>query len=172
VTSAQYRACVEAGACTEPDTGGSCTWGQPGLDAHPFDCVDWEQATTFAAWAGGHLPTSDEWDHAAKAGVQTVYAGSDDIGEVAWYVGNSEGHPHAVCGKRRSGYGLCDMTGNVWEWTSTTEGPGRVRRGGSCDRVAAHCVVIYRYGDTPASRFDYLGFRLARDGGGTARPKT
>ena len=163
VTVGQYRDCVEAGACTEPDKGGSCTWGRSGWDAHPVNCVDWEQATAFASWAGGRLPTDAEWGYAVKGGERHTYAGSNDVGEVGWYVGNSEGRTHAVCGKNRNGYGLCDMTGNVWEWTSTTEGPGYIRRGGSFDRVPEHCVAIYRYGDTRSSRFHYLGFRLARD---------
>ena len=53
VTVAQYRACVAAGGCTEPSTAGGCNWGQAGRDDHPVTCVDWNQASAFALWAGG-----------------------------------------------------------------------------------------------------------------------
>ena len=62
VTVAQYRACVEAGRCSQPNAGHeACTWNHnPGeQESHPVNCVHWGQARTFAKWVGADvdLPT-------------------------------------------------------------------------------------------------------------------
>jgi sulfatase modifying factor 1 len=79
VTVAQYRACVEAGACSaqglelpssgradEPDLAWTCNWGKPDRDRHPINCVDWEAANVFCKWASKRLPTAQEWERAAR----------------------------------------------------------------------------------------------------------
>ena len=164
VTVRQYQACVEAGACTAPDT---CDWGEPnwgvaGREDHPVNCVDWNQASAFAKWAGGRLPTEDEWEYAAKGGQRYEYAGSKVFGDVAWTSENSGGSTHEVCLKRQNGYGLCDMSGNVWEWTSTVAGSNRVLRGGSWNAYARDARVAVRGSYGPGYRIDFLGFRPVR----------
>jgi len=47
-----YRRCAQAGACTPPNTGGACNWGQGGQEDHPINCVDWNQAQAYCRWAG------------------------------------------------------------------------------------------------------------------------
>ena len=116
VTVAQYRACVEAGVCTRPKTGGACTWGKNGRDQHPINCVSWGQARTFSRWVGGDLPTEAQWEYAARGGDRYEYAGSDNPNAVAWYSDNTN-RTREVKTKRPNGYGLYDMSGSVWEWT-------------------------------------------------------
>jgi formylglycine-generating enzyme required for sulfatase activity len=180
VTVAQYRRCVAAGACTAPGTEEGCNWGVAGRDEHPINCVDWGQAEAFARWAGGRLPTEAEWEYAARGGQRYLYAGSDDVGSVAWQAGNSGGSTHAVCGKQPNGYGLCDLSGNVWEWVADWYHPSyagapsdgsawtqggnqhRVVRGGSWRYSGRALRLAIRHGCSPGDRSAGLGFRLAR----------
>ena len=65
---------------------------------------------------GFRLPTVDEWQYAARGGQSYRYAGSDNLGSVGWYNGNSGKISHPVAQKKPNGYGLYDMSGNVSEW--------------------------------------------------------
>ena len=136
VTVGQYRKCVSAGVCTNPDTGDDCNWGKSGREDHPINCVDWGQARTFARWAGGDLPTEAEWEYAAKAGTQTLrfwgddpfdgcaYANTFDLSAepvypLAWEAAQcKDGYPDLspVGAFGPNAFGLHDMIGNVWEW--------------------------------------------------------
>lgn len=67
------------------------------------------------------LPTEAEWEYAACGGNKSknyAYPGSDNVGDVAWYSGNSNSTTHEVKGKLPNELGLYDMGGNVWEWCS------------------------------------------------------
>jgi len=194
VTVGQYRKCVEAGVCSEPS---SCSWGSPNWSSssgskenHPINCVDWGQARTFAKWVGADLPTEAEWEYAARGGQDFIYAGSNSPDDVAWYASNSGGGTQPVGTKRANGYGLHDMSGNVWEWTldeyksdyngapsdghqavgsiptcSTKCDNGaarRVFRGGCWFYDASHLRVALRYCISPVPRNGNLGLRLRR----------
>ena len=65
---------------------------------------------------GYRLPTVEEWKYAAKGGMDYLFAGSDDLTEVAWCQENSDYSTHSVGKKKPNGYGLYDMYGNVSEW--------------------------------------------------------
>ena len=126
------------------------------------------------------FPTEAEWEFAAKGGTQSqgyTYAGSNTIGDVAWYTDNSGSKTHEVKTKKANELGLYDMSGNVWEWcadwygsyssgaqtnpTGATSGSYRVSRGGSWNNTASLCRVANRDYYAPSYRGHCLGFRLA-----------
>ena len=157
-------------------------------DDLPVDNVTWDECQKFISKLNSltgkkfRLPTEAEWEFAARGGNKSQhykYAGSNTIGDVAWYDGNSEGKTHLVKTKKANELGLYDMSGNVWEWCSdrygdysssaqtNPQGPStgsvRVLRGGSwgVDDGARYCRVAYRDSDFPSNRFTTRGFRLA-----------
>ena len=62
ITVFQYDQCVQAGVCSLPLTDVECNYGQIGRSDHPINCVDWDQARTFAKWVGGDLPSEAQWE--------------------------------------------------------------------------------------------------------------
>ena len=112
---------------------------------------------------GFRLPTEAEWEYAAKGGQNYKYAGSDNIDEVAWYSDNSGETTHSVAQKKANGYGLYDMSGNVWEWCWDSRDSGfRYYRGGSWYNSVANCSVSIRYYCYAYNRYDDNGFRVVR----------
>jgi formylglycine-generating enzyme required for sulfatase activity len=110
------------------------------------------------------LPTEAEWKYAARGGQAggsgLNYAGSNVVDDVAWYSGNASA-THAVGGKAANELGLRDMSGNVYEWTSTIySGSYRVLRGGGWTYDASYCEVSYRHNFSPGNRYGNYGFRL------------
>jgi len=128
---------------------------------HPITGVSALDADAFCRWMGGRLPTESEWEYAAKGGESYEYAGSNNLDEVGWYSANSGGTAKRVKQLRANGYGLYDMSGNVWEWTSSKDGADRVFRGGSWINDASDCRVSSRIIISPVVRYLSLGFRLA-----------
>jgi formylglycine-generating enzyme required for sulfatase activity len=138
-------------------------------DTCPVEQVSWDDIQTFLqklnAKSGRQyrLPTEAEWEYACYGGNQTEYCGSSNVDAVAWYDGNSNSTTHPVGQKQANGYGLYDMSGNVWEWMENAhESGGRVLRGGSWLSEPQNARAAYRFRDEPALRNDLLGFRLAR----------
>lgn len=109
------------------------------------------------------LPTEAEWMLAAMVD-NTVYSGSDDINEVAWYSKNSNDQTHPVGLKKPNSLGIYDMSGNVWEWCQDWwyKDKNKVIRGGSWADNPAGVRCSYRSIFTPDDRSHDLGFRLAR----------
>ena len=128
------------------------------------------------------LPTEAEWEFAARGGKKNTgyrFAGSNNIGTVAWYSSNSDGTTHPVATKAPNELGLYDMSGNVFEycadWYSADyysnspemnpagpeEGTFRVIRGGSWMDPIDASRVTSRYSTTPTYRSKCYGLRLA-----------
>ncbi|HEU5008704.1 MAG TPA: formylglycine-generating enzyme family protein [Jatrophihabitantaceae bacterium] len=104
-----------------------------GREKHPVTHVTWEDASAYASWAGKELPTEAEWEFAARGGLDgALYTWGDEfmpkgrpmanhwIGEFPWQNLKPAGRERTVpVGSfTPNGYGLFDMAGNVWEWTS------------------------------------------------------
>ena len=151
---------------TSPSRGG-------GGDDAPVDSVTWDEANTFCEKLSSifgfdgatrerapfRLPTEWEWEWAASGGVRVEQVVTDETG---WHEANSGGRSHPVGEKKPNEWGLHDMLGNVWEWTSSEDGAYRVNRGGSWFFDPRFARVAVRGRGGPGFRFDYIGFRLAR----------
>ena len=175
VTVGQYRQCVEAGVCKPPadkSVNRYCNWGHSGREDHPVNCVNWYQARVFAEWAGGRLPTGEEWTHAATSGGRSWdYPWGDEEATCGRAIMDDEGdgcgqdRTWPVCSKPagNSTQGVCDLAGNVWEWTDDRAGSSRVYRGGGWGLPAPYLRASYRAAGDGPYKFDYrLGFRLVR----------
>ena len=104
-----------------------------GRERHPVTHVAHADATAYAEWAGKSLPTEAEWEYAARGGLDgAIFTWGDEFapkgrmmantwqGEFPWQNLLTDRHEGTspVGSFRPNGYGLLDMTGNVWEWTS------------------------------------------------------
>jgi formylglycine-generating enzyme required for sulfatase activity len=156
----------------------------------PVEQVSWNTVQGFLAATGMRLPTEAEWEYAYRAGTTTAFHGwpaqtagtnnDTQVGSIAWFASNSAGQTRPVGGKAPNGFGLHDMSGNVFEWVNdrysstyyasspSTNPPGpatgtnRVLRGGSWDNVTNNLRSSTRNNTTPGSAGDVLGFRVAR----------
>ncbi|MFM2397823.1 MAG: hypothetical protein RLZZ144_1073, partial [Pseudomonadota bacterium] len=111
------------------------------------------------------LPTEAEWEVACYGGNKTEYCGGNDANAVAWYSENSGYKTYPVGQKQANGYGLYDMSGNVWEWMSDCydgDCGRRVLRGGSWYFNTNSLRAAGRSSNTPGSRDYSGGFRVAR----------
>ncbi|MBI5245092.1 MAG: SUMF1/EgtB/PvdO family nonheme iron enzyme [Elusimicrobia bacterium] len=172
-TAGEYGACVLARGCSKPDAGDRCNGGRPGFEKHPINCVDWERALAYCSWAGKRLPSEAEWEYAARSRAQErLYPWGEEAADCARAVMNEHGlgcgrgGTWPVCSKPLgdTAQGLCDMAGNVWEWTADRrEGGRRSMRGGSFGSYAVSCRSGLRHGNFPDYASPDLGFRCARD---------
>jgi len=123
VTNAQYALCVAAGVCTEPYSNRSVNrdfyYGNEDYAAYPVIYVSWDNASTYCAWAGRHLPTEAQWEKAARGTDERKYPWGNTEGTCsqANYGGCMDDTRPAISGMDGSSpYHAVNMAGNVWEW--------------------------------------------------------
>lgn len=186
-TVGQYRACVKAGACSDRLVHGmewpgrfefepraECTYPSGGDDL-PMNCVAYEDARGFCAFAGGRLPTAREWRRAASNDGRTAWPwGQGPDPSCATAVLGLDGDwcgaaPTPVC-SRPSGHnqaGICDLVGSLYEWTARPESPSEewVMVGECFNNFAASgSLDEMQLGvDSPLYRTHPLGIRCVRD---------
>ena len=150
----------------------------------PVVSVSWHEAEAFAEWKGGRLPTELEWEKAARGEKGNIYPWGRKFDPARCVLGTCRTRPVSRAGiaKGASPYGVMDMAGNVFEWTSSwygeinfsdqktlkfpESGTDRVMRGGSWsdDEDEFGCMRgDYRAKYSPDSRSRDVGFRLAGD---------
>ena len=154
-------------------------------DNLPVENVSWNDCQKFISKLNSmtgqnfRLPTEAEWEFAARGGNNSnhyQYSGSNKLGDVAWYDGNSGSKTHAVATKLPNELGLYDMSGNVCEWCSDwydnyssssqtnpigpSSGSNRVARGGSWYLDAEDCRSSIRDSSSPVLSVYALGLRL------------
>jgi formylglycine-generating enzyme required for sulfatase activity len=187
VTVAEYVCAVEAGIVDEPQTVGNGIWQmQQKYPDHPVVCVTWHQAKAYAAWLAQitgerwRLPTEAEWEKAARGPDGRIYPWGDQWDKTRANTADDGPGMTTPVGNYPQGsspYGACDMSGNVFEWTSSIYvGEGyqteysendqeatslRVLRGGSGDVEPEDARAARRFAYSPDDSNDDCGFRLA-----------
>lgn len=110
------------------------------------------------------MPTGDEWQYAAKGGNKTqgyTYSGSNIISKVAWYRGNSNTILHEVKQLQPNELGFYDMSGNLFEVTSTFNGAYYYWYGGNYSSMESNCSVSSHEAIYSSNSTSYGGLRLA-----------
>jgi formylglycine-generating enzyme required for sulfatase activity len=193
VTFDEWDACVVSGGCDAYSPADE-RWGR---GRQPVINVSWDDAQNYVRWLNGRirqpqlaasravargpyrLPTSAEWEYAARAGMDATYSWGDEVGAghancracgSVW--DDKQAAPVAAFSPNR--FGLYDMAGNVKQWVEdctgaeTGEGsasqqcPARVLRGGSWRSSPAFIRATSRDWAAPTYRFYDIGFRVVR----------
>jgi formylglycine-generating enzyme required for sulfatase activity len=189
VTVAAFRACIDAGKCSptrEHGYGWSeddplrkhfvCNLHVTGRERHPINCVTWNQATAYCAYAGKRLPREREWELAAHAGTKSRFPWGRDTptctravfaryGKEQWGckdepVGTAEvdAHPDTA-----SPFGALDLAGNLWEWTADRDGSLAGLRGGGWDSSESNLTTTSRIDQAVFNGDVNVGFRCVKD---------
>jgi hypothetical protein len=180
VTVAAYTRCVEGGQCqakARPRI--TCNFGREERQNHPMNCLDWEQANAFCQARGARLPTEVEWEYFARGGAEQrkfPWGDAAPDGNTCW----KQAFSCPVGSYPPGAFGLMDVAGNVWEWTSsnhgdypwpTRESPHKVYRGGSWSRRFDKWLLpSLRNRDVPSALGSHLGLRCVSLMQGAACP--
>lgn len=156
-------------------------------DQHPVIGINYDDAVSFCNWLGQQyggvwsLPTEAQWEFAARGGNKStnyIYSGSNDLDQVGWNSNQIERGitTREVGQKKANELGICDMSGNVWEWCKdwygsysadvqtnpkgAALGSERVLRGGGWDSRPVYCSVVFRNAIPPSGSLVDGGFRV------------
>ncbi len=196
VTNAAYKKFIDETKHAAPSLWKGGTYPE-GQENFPVTDVTWEDATAYAKWAGKRLPTEEEWEFAARGTDGRLYPwgetykpGVANINDDTAAANEVKSQPVGSYSEGKSPFGLFDLTGNAFEWTSSAlkAYPGsklrpedeiyqnlKVIRGGSWRSEPKQASATYRRG-WPATRKDWpegispdkidytaIGFRCAQD---------
>ncbi len=175
VTNEQYRRCVLAQACNEPE---DLTYYQDDrLANHPVVYVSWYNAVDYCHWVNKRLPTEAEWEKAARGKEGYTYPWGNEpkvecLNAGAQFNGTT---PIGMFACNASPYGVMDMSGNVWEWVEDWYLPYpnshyitdlfglkyKVVRGGSWNHPIEDARSYHRDLAHPSRALAVVGFRCA-----------
>ena len=193
VTVAQYLQCVLGNVCDTPINNDS-NWHTPGRSEHPINSLSWPEANEIANFLDGRLPTEAEWEFAARKnrnearypwGVSEPSCDLANHNDGVQGDGCGTGTTAPVCSRGPLGnnaLGICDMSGNVWEWVADGYSPNynstptdgsaavgvaasKVIRGGGWRSGPETLTSTYRLEMSPSIRNDYIGVRIVRSVG-------
>lgn len=191
ITNAQYLDYCRATGAAAPDAMDDPTFGAPN---HPVVSITWTEASDFAAWAGGRLPTEAEWETTAKGGPKLRLHpwGDDPLAPELANIDGSVGKTTPVGAYPRGAtvQGALDIAGNVWEWCldafdehsyrALRDGAHdpravepragdaakheRALRGGAFDSLPVMCRTTFRHRAPGDAKRMNIGFRVVFDG--------
>jgi formylglycine-generating enzyme required for sulfatase activity len=177
VTNADYRHCVDAEACGEPQD--LRYFGDAGAAAEPVVFITWYQAVAYCAWLHQRLPTEAEWEKAARGTQGLIYPWGGELDPTKLNAGMRYGRltPVGSFPSGASPYGALDMAGNAWEWTADWYLPYadstfhsdlfgqkyKVVRGGSWNHPDEDARTFHRDIANPQRALAVVGFRCAAD---------
>ena len=163
--------CYSINGSTNPND-----WGKVPSDEEDSSRTKWDAVICNWNANGYRLPTEAEWEWLARGGENYEYAGSNRVSDVAYTSNTNDTGTREVKTKAPNGYGLYDMSGNVWEWCwdwyggisystaadGATSGDYRVNRGGSWLNHYYYSLVAGRGLGSPYYRNNNNGFRVVR----------
>jgi formylglycine-generating enzyme required for sulfatase activity len=180
VTNGMYNKCVDADVCTLPILPSEAFFQE---ENQPVQGLAWTQAVDYCEWVGRRLPTEAEWEKAARGTDARLFPWGNELLDEDTANYDFIFNQFIDVGSFPAGaspYGVMDMAGNVWEWTSdfysedyyvnspyeNPTGPEigniKVIRGGAWNTVLRAIRVTNRHWAFPG-RDDIVGFRCAKD---------
>jgi formylglycine-generating enzyme required for sulfatase activity len=178
VTQAAYRECVQAGACVSVVSSQRASFDLP---QQPVTMVNWYEAAAYCRFRQKRLPSSKEWEKAARGIDGQIFAFRSTLPSCRHAVHGRPLQPPFACPMHpegpmpvaskpldRSPFGVMDMSGNVSEWINDcaqkrADGAclERFARGGNWHSHAAELLAARRWASPPQTRQWDLGFRCA-----------